>query len=73
MELSGTQDFRSTHWAGTYGAYSGPKIVCRLIKGAVLEGSVLDGDGAKIDSRGRVVEQGQYRLGLLEGGKDPPC
>jgi len=73
MELSGTQDFRSTHWAGTYGAYSGPKIVCRLIKGAVLEGSVLDGAGAKFDSRGRVVEQGQYRLGLLEGGKDPPC
>jgi hypothetical protein len=73
MELSGTQDFRSTHWAGIYGAYSGPKIVCRLIKGAVLEGSVLDGDGAKFDARGRVVEQGHYRLGILEGGKGPPC
>jgi len=73
MELSGTQDFRSTHWAGTYGAYSGPKIVCRLIKGAVLEGSVLDGDGAKFDARGRMVEQGHYRLGILEGGKGPPC
>jgi len=73
MELSGTQNFRGTHWAGTYGAYSGPKIVCRLIKGAVLEGSVLDGAGAKFDARGRVVEQGQYRLGILEGGKGPPC
>jgi hypothetical protein len=73
MELSGTQDFRGTHWAGTYGAYSGPKILCRLIKGAVLEGSVLDGDGAKFDARGRVVEQGHYRLGILENGKAPPC
>ena len=73
MELSGTQDFQGSHWAGTYGAYSGPKIVCRLIKGAVLEGSVLDGDGAKFDGRGRMIEQGRYRLGILEGGKGPPC
>ena len=73
MELSGTQDFRDAHWAGTYGAYSGPRIACKLIKGAVLEGSVLDGNGAKFDSRGRVVEQGRYRLGILENGKGPPC
>ena len=73
MELSGTQDFRDTHWAGTFGAYSGPKIVCKLIKGAVLEGSVLDGDGAKFDARGRVIEQGHYHLGILENGKGPPC
>jgi len=73
MELSGTQDFRDAHWAGTFGAYSGPKIACKLIKGAVLEGSVLDGDGAKFDARGRMMEQGQYHLGLLDGGKTPPC
>ena len=73
MELSGTQDFRESHWAGTYGAYSGPKIVCKLIKGAVLEGSVLDGAGAKFDARGRAIEQGRYRLGILENGKGPPC
>lgn len=73
MELSGTQDFRGSHWAGTYGAYAGPRIVCRLIKGAVLEGSVLDGYGAKFDARGRVTEQGRYRLGILENGKGPPC
>jgi len=73
MELSGTQDFRESHWAGTYGAYAGPKIVCRLIKSAMLEGSVLDGAGAKFDARGRAVEQGRYRLGILENGKSPPC
>ena len=73
MELSGTQNFRGTHWAGTFGAYSGPKIVCKLIKGAVLEGSVLDGDGAKFDASGRVIEQGHYHLGILENGKGPPC
>ena len=73
MELSGTQDFRGSHWAGTYGAYAGPKIACRLIEGAVLEGSVLDGLGAKFDSRGRVTEQGRYRLGILENSKAPPC
>ncbi len=73
MELSGTQDFRASHWAGTYGAYAGPRIICTLIKGAVLEGSVLDGDGAKFDARGRVTEQGHYRLGLLDSGKGPPC
>lgn len=73
MELSGTQDFRESHWAGTFGAYSGPKIVCKLIKGAVLEGSVLDGDGAKFDARGRAIEQGRYHLGILENAKGPPC
>jgi hypothetical protein len=73
MELAGTQDFRESHWAGAYGAYSGPKIVCRLIRGAVLEGSVLDGVGAKFDARGRAIEQGRYRLGILENGKGPPC
>ena len=73
MELSGTQDFRESHWAGTYGAYSGPKIACKLIKGAVLEGSVLDGDGAKFDAHGRVIGQGRYHLGILENGKNPPC
>ena len=73
MELSGTQDFRGAHWAGAYGAYSGPRIVCKLIKGAVLEGSVLDGDGAKFDVHGRVMEQGRYHLGILENGKAPPC
>lgn len=73
MELSGTQDFPGAHWAGTFGAYAGPKIACKLIKGAVLEGIVLDGDGAKFDTRGRVIEQGQYKLGILQDSKAPPC
>ena len=73
MELSGTQDFPAAHWAGTFGAYAGPRIACKLIKGAVLEGSVLDQDGAKFDARGRVIEQGQYKLGILQDGKAPPC
>lgn len=73
MELLGLQNFRGSHWAGTYGAYSGPKIACTLIKGAVLEGSVLDGTGAKFDAGGKVTEQGRYRVGLLENGAGPPC
>ena len=73
MEILGLQDFKGTHWAGRYGFYNGPKIACTLIKGAVLEGSVLDGDGAKFDSRGRVIEQGFYKLGMPENGSGPPC
>jgi len=73
MELLGLQNFRGSHWAGTYGAYSGPRIACTLIKGAVLEGSVLDGVGAKFDAGGRVTEQGNYRVGILENGAGPPC
>jgi hypothetical protein len=73
MEILGLQDFKDTHWAGRYGFYTGPKIACILIKGAVLEGSVLDGYGAKFDSRGRLIEQGFYKLGLPENGSGPPC
>jgi hypothetical protein len=73
MELLGLQNFRGSHWAGTYGAYSGPRIACTLIKGAVLEGSVLDGIGAKFDADGKVIEQGRYRVGILENGAGPPC
>ncbi len=73
MEILGLQDFKDTHWAGRYGAYRGPKIACTLIKGAVLEGSVLDGYGAKFDGQGRLIEQGFYRLGLLQNGSGPPC
>ena len=73
MELMGTQDFAVSHWAGTYGFYEGPKVACTLIKGAVLEGSVLDGAGAKFDGNGRLTEQGRYRIGILEGGNGPPC
>jgi hypothetical protein len=73
MELSGLQNFKGTHWAGTYGAYSGPKIACTLIKGAVLEGSVLDGAGAKFDAGGKVTEQGLYAAGILKDGGGPPC
>ncbi|MEP6829347.1 MAG: hypothetical protein ABI963_03335 [Rhizomicrobium sp.] len=72
MELSGVQNFRTTHWAGTFGAYAGPRIACTLIKGALLEGSVLDGFGAKFDAKGRVIERGQYAVGILNGG-GPPC
>ncbi len=72
MELSGVQNFRATHWAGSFGAYAGPRIACTLIKGALLEGSVLDGYGAKFDAKGRVIEQGQYAVGILKGG-GPPC
>jgi len=73
MEILGLQNFKDTHWAGRYGAYRGPKIACTLIRGAVLEGSVLDGYGAKFDGRGRLIEQGFYRLGLLQNGSGPPC
>jgi hypothetical protein len=73
MELLGLQNFRGSQWAGTYGAYSGPRIACTLIKGAVLEGSVLDGIGAKFDAGGRVTEQGRYRVGILDNGAGPPC
>lgn len=73
MEILGLQDFKDVHWAGRYGAYRGPRIACTLIKGAVLEGSVLDGYGAKFDGQGRLVEQGLYRLGLLQNGSGPPC
>ena len=73
MELLGLQNFRSSHWAGTFGFYSGPKIACTVIKGAVLEGSVLDGYGAKFDAEGRLAEQGRYRLGVPENGGGPPC
>ena len=73
MELLGTQDFRGSHWAGTYGSYAGPKIACTLIKGAVLEGSVLDGPGAKFDAGGKVTEQGLYNVGILKNGAGPPC
>jgi hypothetical protein len=37
----------------------------------VLEGSVLDGYGAKFDSGGHLIEQGFYKLGT--GGSGPPC
>jgi hypothetical protein len=73
MELLGQQDFQGAHWAGGYGSYMGPKIACTLIKGAVLEGSVLDGLGAKFGADGNVTEQGVYNVGLLRGGNGPPC
>jgi hypothetical protein len=73
MEILGLQDFKDAHWAGHYGVYSGPRIACTLIKGAVLEGSVLDGYGAKFDSRGHLIEQGFYKSGMLENGSGPPC
>ena len=73
MEILGQQDFKDAHWAGRYGAYRGPRIACTLIKGAVLEGSVLNGYGAKFDGQGRLIEQGFYRLGLLQNGSGPPC
>jgi hypothetical protein len=73
MELIGLQDFEGVHWAGTYGFYSGPRIACTLIQGAVLEGSVLDGFGAKFDHEGRLTGQGLYRLGRLTGSTAPPC
>ena len=73
FEILGLQDFKDAHWAGHFGIYSGPKIACTLIKGAVLEGSVLDGYGAKFDSRGHLIEQGFYKLGVLENGSGPPC
>jgi hypothetical protein len=73
MEILGLQNFNDAHWAGRYGSYRGPKIACSLIKGAVLEGSVLDGYGAKFDRQGRLIEQGFYRLGLLQNGSGPPC
>ena len=73
MALSGRQDFPTAHWAGSFGAYLGPKIACTIIKGAYLEGSVLDGYGAKFDAAGKPVEQGLYATGLLKGAKTPPC
>lgn len=73
MALSGRQDFPAAHWAGRFGAYLGPKIACTIIKGAYLEGSVLDGYGAKFDAAGKSVEQGLYATGLLKGAKTPPC
>ena len=73
MEIFGLQNFPGSHWAGRYGTYAGPKIACTLIKGALLEGSVLDGYGAKFDAAGRVTEQGRYKTGLLENGTGPPC
>lgn len=73
MELLGLQDFKTAAWAGHYGFYSGPKIACSLIKGAVLEGSVLDGAGAKFNGQGELTEQGVYHLGRLQGGSGPPC
>lgn len=73
MEILGLQDFRQAHWAGHYEFYSGLKIACTLIKGAMLEGSVLDGEGAKFDAAGRLIEQGFYKLGVLENGGGPPC
>lgn len=73
MEILGLQDFKDAHWAGHYGFYNGPKIACTLIKGAVLEGSVLDGYGAKFDSRGHLIEQGLYKLGVPVNGSGPPC
>lgn len=73
MALSGRQDFPTAHWAGRFGAYLGPKIACTIIKGAYLEGSVLDGPGAKFDAAGKPVEQGLYATGLLKGAKTPPC
>lgn len=73
MALSGRQDFPTAHWAGSFGAYLGPKIACTIIKGAYLEGSVLDGYGAKFDAAGKPVEQGLYTTGLLKDAKTPPC
>lgn len=73
MVLSGRQDFATAHWAGRFGAYLGPKIACTIIKGAYLEGSVLDGAGAKFDAAGKPVEQGLYATGLLKDAKSPPC
>ena len=73
MVLSGRQDFPTAHWAGRFGAYLGPKIACTIIKGAILEGSVLDGAGAKFDAAGKLVEQGLYATGLLKDAKTPPC
>lgn len=73
MALSGRQDFATAHWAGRFGAYLGPRLACTVIKGAFLEGSVLDGHGAKFDGKGRPVEQGRYATGLLKGAKAPPC
>jgi len=73
MEILGLQDFADAHWAGRYGSYSGPKISCTLIKGAVLEGSVLDGYGAKFDGHGELIEQGLYTLGVPQNGSGPPC
>lgn len=73
MEILGLQDFKDAHWAGHYGFYHGPQIPCTLIKGAVLEGSVLDGYGAKFDSRGGLIEQGLYNLGMSANGSGPPC
>lgn len=73
MALSGRQDFPTAHWAGRFGAYLGPKIACTIIKGAYLEGSVLDGYGAKFDAAGTPVEQGLYATGLLKGARTAPC
>jgi hypothetical protein len=73
MALSGRQDFPTAHWVGRFGAYLGPKIACTIIKGAYLEGSVLDGPGAKFDAAGKPVEQGLYATGLLKDAKAPPC
>ena len=73
MELLGLQNFKEAHWAGRYGLYRGPRIACTLIKGAVLEGSVLDGYGAKFDATGRLIEQGFYHMGVLQNGGGPPC
>jgi hypothetical protein len=73
LEVLGLQDFKDAHWAGHYGVYAGPRIACTLIKGAMLEGSVLDGYGAKFDSGGHLIEQGFYKSGMLENGAGPPC
>ena len=73
MEIMGLQDFRGSHWAGRYASYTGPKIACTLVQGAVLEGSVLDGYGAKFDAGGRVTEQGLYHIGIHKDGAGPPC
>jgi hypothetical protein len=73
MALSGRQDFAAAHWAGRFGAYLGPKLACTVIKGAFLEGSVLDGHGAKFDAAGKPVEQGLYATGLLKDARMPPC
>ncbi|MGZ5929582.1 MAG: hypothetical protein ACXWLX_10235 [Rhizomicrobium sp.] len=73
MVLSGRQDFATAHWAGRFGAFLGPKIACTIIKGATLEGSVLDGAGAKFDAAGKLAEQGLYATGLLKDAKTPPC
>jgi hypothetical protein len=73
IEIVGLQNFRGSHWAGRYASYGGPKIACTLIKGAVLEGSVLDGYGAKFDAGGRVTEQGLYNVGIRKDSAGPPC